>query len=95
MVLKKLKLHVAMWSEHGRRIQDPEARAAEHSTVKKFAEKKSKIKTETKAAVNAMVQLMINRTESKELWMAALEAFSMAGGPKDWMDLHGSTLISS
>ena len=81
--IEQAKTARAMWSEYGRRIQDPEARAAAN---KKFAEKKSKIKTETKDAVNAMVQIL-NRTDSKELTMAALEAFSMAGGPKNQMDL--------
>ena len=88
--IEQAKTARAMWSEYGRRIQDPEARAAAN---KKFAEKKSKIKTETKDAVNAMVQIL-NRTDSKELTMAALEAFSMAGGPKNQMDLWKYLIVS-
>ena len=81
--IEQVKTARALWSEYGRRLQTPEGRAA---AAKSFAERKVEIKRESKDAVTAMIQIL-DRSDSRELTMAALEAFSMAGGPKNQMDL--------
>ena len=81
--IEQVKTARALWSEYGRRLQTPEGR---ETAAKSFAERKATIKSESKDAVNAMVQIL-NRSDSQELTMATLEAFSMAGGPKNLEDL--------
>ena len=90
--MEEAKLTRWLWSEQGRRIQTPEgkamsAEAFNRKLAKDLGAKKADLKESTKAATDAMVQLMM-KAENKDTMDSMLEAFSMVPDARGLEDLY-------